>query len=247
MFAQMAIAAALDLRCYCHVAVRNDDKVSLVLPDLGIDKVWDLSALPLSGIQEDAIPSAEVEADTLPNATASPDPSLLARLRNSNAFAGTEITTTNKAAHSAALAFLYLYIRLAKSSRGSAGTKVGLARTFTIRSALPIGAGLGSSAAFSVCLASALLYLNGHRPLPSSSSSSSSSAGDAITAETTHLVNLWAFVGEKILHGNPSGVDNSVSTLGGALVFQKSKFEGEPPSMRILQECVGAGMPERLM
>jgi mevalonate kinase len=136
---------------------------------------------------------------------------------------------------------LYLFMRLAKTS-----DRKSLARTFTVRSALPIGAGLGSSAAFSVCIASALLYLNGHIHLPSTSSSSpssSSSSGSvppppisssAISEETAHLVNSWAFVGEKILHGNPSGVDNSVASLGGALVFQKSRYVGEQPSMRTL-------------
>ena len=103
-----------------------------------------------------------------------------------------------------------------------------LARTFTVRSALPIGAGLGSSAAFSVCLSSALLYLNGHLPLPSPSSPST------ISTDAAYLVNSWAFVGEKILHGNPSGVDNSVSSLGSALAFQKSRFPGEGPSMHSL-------------
>jgi hypothetical protein len=38
-------------------------------------------------------------------------------------------------------------------------------------------------------------------------------------------VNQWAFVAEKVLHGNPSGVDNSVSVFGGALAYTRSGFE----------------------
>lgn len=38
-------------------------------------------------------------------------------------------------------------------------------------------------------------------------------------------VNRWAFVAEKILHGNPSGVDNSVAVYGGALAYTRSGFQ----------------------
>lgn len=37
-------------------------------------------------------------------------------------------------------------------------------------------------------------------------------------------VNRWAFVSEKVLHGNPSGVDNSVAVYGGALGFTRPGF-----------------------
>lgn len=34
------------------------------------------------------------------------------------------------------------------------------------------------------------------------------------TEENLELINKWAFQGERVIHGNPSGVDNAISTWG---------------------------------
>lgn len=81
--------------------------------------------------------------------------------------------------------------------------------TVVVTSELPLGSGLGSSAAFCVALSAALLAL---------SSSVSLDLGNPQWAtfgeKELDLLNKWAFEGEKIIHGKPSGIDNSVSSYG---------------------------------
>lgn len=105
----------------------------------------------------------------------------------------------------ATIALFYIHSYLATDDIATQGYD------FSVRSNLPVGAGLGSSASYSVCLATALLQLNGHL------------LGSMETAEQRELINQWAFQAEKVIHGNPSGIDNTVSTLGGAVMFKKGE------------------------
>lgn len=107
----------------------------------------------------------------------------------------------------ASVACLYLYLYL--------GSPESHGQNFQIRSSLPISAGLGSSAAVSACLASSMLYTHGHRTLPT--------RADAPLPEAdTSEINRWAFLAEKVIHGQPSGVDNTVATHGGAIAFSRA-------------------------
>ncbi|TFY55461.1 hypothetical protein EVJ58_g8229, partial [Rhodofomes roseus] len=56
----------------------------------------------------------------------------------------------------------------------------------------------------------------------------------AIPPDTAEEVNRWAFVAEKVLHGNPSGVDNSVAVFGGALAYTRPGF-GKKSGMEQIQ------------
>ncbi|NWR80066.1 KIME kinase, partial [Centropus unirufus] len=79
-------------------------------------------------------------------------------------------------------------------------------------SELPTGAGLGSSAAYAVSLAAALLTACRAISCPLKEGDSTA----RWTEEELTLINSWAFQGERVIHGNPSGVDNAVGTWGGA-------------------------------
>lgn len=71
----------------------------------------------------------------------------------------------------------------------------------TIRSTLPVGCGMGSSAALAVATIRALHGVN----LPFST------------------VDELAFGVERVFHGNPSGIDHAVSALGGVLAYRRGQ------------------------
>ncbi|MCS7107542.1 MAG: mevalonate kinase [Acidilobaceae archaeon] len=75
-----------------------------------------------------------------------------------------------------------------------------------IASEMPLSAGLGSSAATSVAYALAYSALH----------------GDPLKEEELFQVSM---AGERVAHGNPSGIDNAIAVRGGTIVYRR----GEPP------------------
>ncbi len=75
-----------------------------------------------------------------------------------------------------------------------------------IESNIPIGAGLGSSAAVNVAVAGSVLY-------------------HLQNALTPSEVSRWARGGEIVGHGTPSGIDDQTSAFGGVLVKRGQQFE----------------------
>uniref|UniRef100_A0A1B0AAW7 Mevalonate kinase n=1 Tax=Glossina pallidipes TaxID=7398 RepID=A0A1B0AAW7_GLOPL len=77
---------------------------------------------------------------------------------------------------------------------------------------LNIGSGLGSSASYGVALAAAFLLYARHFDV--------SSYQDP---QNLALISNWAFESERIVHGTPSGVDNTICSYGGMLRFVKGQ------------------------
>ncbi|XP_037491630.1 mevalonate kinase isoform X2 [Jatropha curcas] len=91
--------------------------------------------------------------------------------------------------------------------------------TVVVTSDLPLGSGLGSSAAFCVALSAAFLALS------DSVNVDKMHQGWLIFGESElELLNKWAFEGEKIIHGKPSGIDNTVSTYGNMIKFRSGNL-----------------------
>ncbi|EOA97013.1 Mevalonate kinase, partial [Anas platyrhynchos] len=102
----------------------------------------------------------------------------------------------------AILAFLYMCLAISAKYGDVPSVDI------VVWSELPTGAGLGSSAAYAVCLAAALLHACGAISCPLKDGEITA----RWTEEEMTLINSWAFQGERVIHGNPSGVDNAVGT-----------------------------------
>ena len=218
VYGKAALAAAISLRSYLLVTAlsKSQRTVSLRFPDIGLEHTWQIDELPWATFSH---PSKKKYYYDLVTKL---DPDLVEAMQPYLSVISPKASEKDKKIHqSAASAFLYLFLSL--------GSKNFPGCIYTLRSAIPIGAGLGSSASISVCLSSAILLqlrtLSGPHP-------------DQPREEAElqiERINRWAFVGEMCLHGNPSGVDNTVSTGGKAVVFKRNNYS-KPPTVTPLRK-----------
>ncbi|KAM5238855.1 mevalonate kinase [Ctenodactylus gundi] len=211
---KVALAVALNLRTFLRLQSHSHGKVSLNLPNLGIKRAWDVAKLHVLNTsfleQGDVIAPTPEQLEKLKEVADIPeDCAIPERL--------------------AVLAFLYLYLAICRKQRVLPSLDI------TVWSELPTGAGLGSSAAYSVCLAAALLTACEDIPNPLKDLKDADGVSRWLEKDL-ELINQWAFQGERVIHGNPSGVDNAVSTWGGALRYQQGKISSlnRPPALQIL-------------
>lgn len=229
-----AVAASIDLYTYVSLTFPtpsdNDDTLKLQLKDMDLEFSWPVgrikAALPELGGCVVSSPTS-CSRETLKSIAA------LAEEQN--------IPEAKTGLAAGVAAFLWLYT----SIQGYKPGKV------VVTSELPLGSGLGSSAALCVSLSAALIALS-----------------DAVHMDFSHqgwfifgereleLVNKWAFGGEKIIHGKPSGIDNTVSTFGNMIKFRSGDLtrmkSNMPLKMLITNTKVGrntkalvAGVSER--
>ncbi|XP_010255925.1 PREDICTED: mevalonate kinase-like [Nelumbo nucifera] len=205
-----AIAASINLYTQVNLRIFDDHEngdrlLTLQLKDVELDFSW-----PVGRIRE-ALPELSTPSSSSPTACSPQFMKLIAALVEEQ-----DIPEANAGLAAGVSAFLWLYASIL-------GCKPA---TVIVTSDLPFGAGLGSSAAFCVALSAALLALS-----------------DAVSLDLNHqgwltfsetdleLVNRWAFEGEKIIHGKPSGIDNTVSTFGNMITFKLGNLSCIKPTL----------------
>ncbi|KAK3641333.1 Mevalonate kinase [Elasticomyces elasticus] len=212
-----AIAAAISLRSYllCTTLSKSKRTLSLRFPDIGLDHTWHIPDLPWAAFKHSSRRKKYYDLVT------TLDQELVDAMQPHIATVSPKAKTQVQQRHQqAASAFLYLFMSLGSESSSSC--------TYALRSTVPVGVGLGSSASICVCISTALLLqcraLAGPHP-----DQMSKEAEDQL-----ERINRWAFVGELLIHGNPSGVDNTVATNGHAVLFQRHDYK-KPPAVEILR------------
>ncbi|MBA0576027.1 hypothetical protein Golob_027873, partial [Gossypium lobatum] len=168
-------AVASSIYLYTVVSLRlyseNEDSIRLQLEDVGLDFSWAIKRI------KEVLSHLGSPFSSTPTLCSLETVKSITALVDEQSFPETRIGLA-----SGVCAFLWLYISIL-------GFKPG---TVIVNSELPLGAALGSSAAYCVALSAALPAFSDSMKLD---------------------VNKWAFEEEKIIHGRPFGVDNSVSTF----------------------------------
>ena len=209
VYGKPVIAAAISLRSYLSVQTlpKSVRTVTLNFKDINLHHTWNIAGLPWKAFQQ--APDRKLyysHIDPL-------DEALLAAIKpHVDEVSLSRPEKEHKMHVRSATAFLYLFLSL--------GSPESHGFVYTLRSTIPVGAGLGSSASVSVCLSTALLIhaqaVSGPHP------------DQPIEEAEKQLerINNWAYAGELCIHGDPSGVDNTVSCRGKAVLFRKNMKDG---------------------
>lgn len=212
VYGKSAVAASVNLRSHLQLSLNEQGKVDIDLPAVGLKRSW---------LVREIAEAVKIHNDV---SMCNDGIEISDELRSSV----TTLIGADNGSQKEELAlttFLLLYTAIC-SRNGNLP-----ALDMKIQSEIPIGAGLGSSASLSVCLVTALLLQQGLITEPKQDPK-----GQEWSEKDLDLINKWAFEGEKIMHGRPSGIDNSVATFGGAIKFQGGKITKleKMPSLRIL-------------
>ena len=233
VYGHSAIAVAVKQRSFVELelgASRDGGAVALVFSDLAINLTWPAQSVAAAVRHEIQLLQEEGKEEEQGIPVFSHQ--RLERLLASGLLAADS--------HVSVLAFVYalvsLYAEQPHEAELLALAASGLSCSMT--SQLPIGAGLGSSAAFAVSLCLALLlFRQRHRTAlacpPLAPCQLADLCFESCSQRERALVNQWAFVVETLIHGTPSGIDNTCSTYGGAVRYARGQevevIPGIPP------------------
>ena len=222
VYGRPAVVAAVDLRLSVEAGLTptagsaDGGDVRLVLPDIGVEETR-----PWSRVVEY---------------------SDLARRRWCAFEAGEEPFVADRAA--GALVRIAVGEALASLPAPTASNLIGRNLELRLRSAIPVGAGLGSSAAAAIGVVAAVRSLaGGTRPVPGQ--------GSGVAEDELIAIEAAALEVERRQHGFPSGIDSGTVLRGGVLLVRREgdelRFDGlpRPEWLRGAVEIFDSGTPNQ--
>ncbi len=222
VYGKQAIAFSLGLRT--ELLFRpSKDAVTLHLPEIQVEESWSIVTLKRlwEKLKRNEPSNSSVDFKTMTDQEGQ-------ILKDFLGVEGKEIEKRDLGL----LAFFHLYVSILPYP---------VPFCISVKSQMPVGSGLGSSAAYAVCLASILQWLAGS--LSPVDLKRDSECNDALKS-----VCDWSFCCEKILHGTPSGIDNTICTYGKAVSFKAGKIELlKPPPLRIMLVNTGVSRSTRTL
>lgn len=206
VYEKSAIAAAIDDSTKVTIKPNNDGKVRLSLRNFNDVWEWSIRSLPMCKLVEKYNECLEFDEAMKLKLYPQLHKRFLISSQNRQAQSGESPNENDKALDSktedAAMAFLLLYVGIGDSYCSSGRPAIDV----EVDSTLPVGSGLGSSSAYAVSLCGALMRVF------------------RVVAEK-YIISNWAFQIDKFFHGRPSGIDNSIITNGGYLLFHNGKIK----------------------
>lgn len=131
----------------------------------------------------------------------------------------------------AASSIVYLLSALEIANANGSAPILSKGLSLNFKSEIPPGAGLGSSSSFGICVAAAfyiyakshaqpnfLEYING--------------LNEQEHWNFLNTISSWAFLSERIMHGTPSGLDNTICTFGNVLKFTRNPIKFEDVNLK---------------
>lgn len=199
IFGKPAIAAAIDAKTTVTVQPCSKNSVVLKLNDLNYQVEWNLEVLENARlvVEPARILNFQDEMIGLIDRNILKHSIINNQDNNANAC---QLMESNGKIRDSSVAFLLIYLGIGDCFDSSIRQPMEV----MVESDLPVGSGLGSSSAYSVSIIGALNKVY-NCPLDLAA------------------ICQWAFNIDKYFHGKPSGVDNSVITYGGYILFQAGK------------------------
>nr|AKO63320.1 mevalonate kinase [Leptinotarsa decemlineata] len=221
VYGKLALAASLGLRTRLTISeIDNPDSVIVKCFSLDITKTFSLQAIKEHLLEPALCLTSPNEEFSWENPDIIHHESLLKRIENFLIYNGMSDFNTNQLI--ALQSLLYLVSGILSSVDIELPSIL-----LEVNSELNIGAGTGSSASYLVSVSAAFIQYvklkrksgniskTGYKP------SFLDNASSNFSKKELDMICNWAYCAEKIVHGTPSGLDNSICTYGSIVEFRK--------------------------